>query len=212
MRVVGALGARPEAALLAAEVRRVHERYVGEVVVPYGLCPHLTHAESAFGAFCVVVDREIDVDVARGAVIDSRSSIVHVVFPCAHGPSNDFERFGSRLDESLAGATAERLVHATFHPLLAGGTEDAHRLIGLLRRAPDPFVQLIPSGLAHGGTTYGQAAPGKSHAERTFERLVGAKGAARSRGLDELLERLADIRADRDRSYAPHVGALYPPA
>lgn len=199
----GAGRSRPEANALAREVRRVHERYLREVVAANGLCPHLRQEDDAFGTFCVMLDPELDLELACQAVLEAGTSIVHVVFPRAHGPAADFERFGSRLDESLKGKTRERLVHATFHPRLAGGAEDAHRLIGLLRRAPDPFVQFVPSGLTKGGTTLatepGHA--GKSHSERTFERLSGAK-------LDELIAKLDDIHADRARAYAPFLEAL----
>jgi hypothetical protein len=203
VHVHGAERARVAAAALATEVRRIHERYLHEVVAAYGLCPHLRQEDDAFGAFCVVVDPELDLEVAHRAVIEAESSIVHVVFPRAHGPAAEFERFGSRLDDSLKGKTGERLVHATFHPLLAGGPEDAHRLIGLLRRAPDPFVQFVPSGLTKGGTTLATepAHSNKSHSERTFERLMGAK-------LDEVLGKLEDIRTDRARAYEPFLAAL----
>jgi hypothetical protein len=90
---------------------------------------------------------------------------------------------------------------ATFHPSLAGEIDDPHRLIGLLRRAPDPFVQLIPEGLHEGGTVIVGAEPGRDNAEANFDRLRGG-------GIEPILALLADIRADRDRSYAPFLRAF----
>jgi hypothetical protein len=86
---------------------------------------------------------------------------------------------------------------------MAGEETSSHRIVGLLRRAPDPFIQLIPPGLSQGGTVLagGGVEPTEDQAEATFARLKEA-------GFPELRARIAEIHADRDASYAPYLEAL----
>jgi hypothetical protein len=202
----GSLAAHPAAPGLVAEVLRVHRRYATEVVQAFGLCPFTRDVDVAFGRVCVMLDREPDLEATREAVLLADNPVLHVIFPCALPPPSAFERFANKLLTSLRPALPSPPVMAAFHPQLAGDTDEAYRLIGLLRRAPDPFVQFIPAGVHEGGTMFAEAAvapieDGQDRAEQTFQRLRG-----------ELLERLfaiaADIRRDRDESYAPHLAAL----
>jgi hypothetical protein len=119
-----------------------------------------------------------------------------------------FERFSSALYETLRERLESAPVMAAFHPGLPGSGDAPHRLVGLLRRAPDPFVQLIPEGLHEGGTVFAGTIEGEAavvaqpdHAELNFRRLKGES-------IDRLIATSADIRADRDRSYASHLAAL----
>ncbi len=101
---------------------------------------------------------------------------------------------------------------ATFHPDLAGDPGDPHRLVGLLRRAPDPFIQLIPEGMHGHGTVFaalperGEPVPsaGPEPVDSAHENFAKLKGAR----IEPLLALMAEIRADRDRSYAPLLAAL----
>jgi hypothetical protein len=198
----GPFAAHPEAARFAAEVRRVHRRYAAEVVAANRLCPFLRDVDTGFGAFVVVLDPgEPDVDAAVAALAAADSPVVHLVFPLASAPPARFERFSGRLAQALKATVSPAPVMATFHPSLGGDVDDPHRLVGLLRRAPDPFVQLIPEGLHEGGTVFAGVQPGRDNAEANFDRLRGG-------GIEPILALLADIRADRDRSYAPFLSAF----
>jgi hypothetical protein len=86
---------------------------------------------------------------------------------------------------------------------MAGDETSSHRLVGLLRRAPDPFVQLIPPGLSEGGTVLADSGvmPVEDRAEALFVRL-GSDGIAAIRAA------IADIQAERDARYAPYLEAL----
>jgi len=203
----GRLAAHPAAPAFAAEVLRIHRRYASEIVQTYGLCPFVRDVDVAFGRFAVMLDEELDLDAAREAVLDAKNPVVHVVFPCALPPPNVFERFASSLYKALQGKLETPPVMAAFHPQLAGDAGAAHRLVGLLRRAPDPFVQLIPEGMNESGTVFAHvvdeetfAAP-PDRSELVFQRLQGEP-------LERLLATAADIREDRDRSYAPHLAML----
>jgi hypothetical protein len=201
--VRGALAYHPQAARFAAEVRRVHRRYANEVVARYRLCPFLRDAETGFGSFCVLLDPEPVLETATTAVQEAASAVVHVVFPCIRTPSPPFERFAGRVGEQLRKLCRPAPVLAAFHPEMAGSDENSSRLVGLLRHAPDPFVQTIPAGLSQGGTVLAGSGvePPRDQAEDNFERLKGAP-------LDEIKVLLADILADRDASYAPYLEAL----
>ena len=189
-----------ETTAFVAEVQRVHRRYATEIVKSYALCPFVRDVDVAFGRFIVMLDREPNLESARRAVLEAESNVMHVVFPLSRPAPNLFERFASALLTSLKESFPEPPVMAAFHPDLVGDKGAPHRLIGLLRRAPDPFVQLIPAGMHEGGTVFAtsieeyEASPA-DRAEHNFRTLQGDP-------VERLLKTLAEIRADRDASYA----------
>ena len=207
----GSLQGHPAAAPFAAEVHRIHRRYAGEVVAENRLCPFLRDLETGFGRFCVMLEPgELDVEAAVEAVVSSSTSVIHIVYPCLRPPPSVFEKFAGKLSQALKQAYPgpERPpVMAVFHPDLSGDPSGPYRMIGMLRRAPDPFIQLIPEGLHQGGTVFaGMESIPANPAERdpalaNFERLKGG-------GVERIVEKLADIYADRARSYAPFLEAL----
>ena len=76
---------------------------------------------------------------------------------------------------------------------MVGGTEHAARLVGILRRAPDPFVQLIPAGVQKGGTTIAGTPPAHTdQLESTYRRMLGEP-------LALLVARQAALHAERWR-------------
>jgi hypothetical protein len=206
----GSLQAHPLAERFAVEVHRVHRRYASEVVAQNQLCPFLRDVDTGFGRFCVMLDAEPDVPTAIAAVLAAGTSVIHLVYPCTSaGPSSPFEKFAGKLAAALKQALPEAPVMATFHPALPGEGSNPFRLVGLLRRAPDPFVQLIPEGLHKGGTMF--AGTAELEAATSAHALDPAQANfAKMRGglLEELVALMAEIRADRDRSYAPFLEAL----
>lgn len=227
----GPLRAHPAAEAFAGEVVRVHRRYAVEVVAAHRLCPFVRDPDVAFGRFCVMLARQPLLDEAREAYRRADNPVLHIVYPLARTTPSDFERFGgdvgraardiwreARDDDPRFGP--EPPVIASFHPGLAGDRASPHRLIGLLRRAPDPFVQIIPGGHHESGTVVapivdleGMAPealakmfeiappPPKDRTQELFERLSAA-------ALDDIAATVADIHADRDRSYAPYLEEL----
>ena len=193
------------AALAFAEaVLRVHRRYATEVVMAFRLCPFLNDVESGLGRFCVVMERAFDLEQTFEVAQFHTSSVIHIVFPRLRMGPRDFERASATLRDTLKTRMDQPPVSAVFHPELSGGNESPHRLVGLVRRAPDPFVQFVPDGLQTGGTVFTAgtiSASGPNHATARFLELQGAR-------LTSLCDILADIRADRDRSYAPFLAEL----
>jgi hypothetical protein len=197
----GKLATHPNAHAFAAEVLHVHKRYATEIVQQFRLCPFTRDVDVAFGKFCVMLDHEPNHDATRAAILEANNPVLHVVFPLSLPPANIFERFASTLMSSLRGQMESPPVMAAFHPELVGDRDNAHRMIGMLRRAPDPFVQFIPAGNHEGGTVFASSVEeaeeeAQDRSELNFKRLRDGK-------LDEILAISADIRADRDRRYAP---------
>ena len=209
----GPLAAHAAAPRFAAEVHRVHRRYAAEVVAANRLCPFLRDIDTGFGAFVAMLDPgEPNLEAVVEAVREAGNPVIHVVFPLIRPPSSSFERFAGRLAQALKKALRDPPVMATFHPDLAGDPVDPHRMVGLLRRAPDPFIQLIPEGMHEGGTVFA-ALPSQGEpiprvgpepvdsAHCNFAKLKDGR-------MEPLLALMAEIRADRDRSYAPLLAAL----
>ncbi|MEM1031061.1 MAG: hypothetical protein AAGN82_11975 [Myxococcota bacterium] len=209
-RASGRLGA-PD---FAREVHHVHHRYAAEVVGAHGLCPHMARdPRRAFGTFVVVLDLELDVNVAAEAVVSAASPVVHVVFPLVEVDVRTFEEWGQEVHRAVAhvfGARGETApVHAAFHPAMRGDATSAARLVGLLRQAPDPFLQFVPEGLQAGGTQFIDlstfdpetfVAPPAPKAFDNFDRLSPHE-------VDAIRDRIAAIHRERDLRYAPFLEA-----
>jgi hypothetical protein len=201
--IAGEFAGHPAAAALAREVLRVHHRYASEVVKAFGLCPFLRDAETAFGDFCVMLDREPVVSTALAVALAARSEVVHLVYPLARPPTRVFEKFAAALSEGLKRALPKPPVFAVFHPDLSGDRVTPSRLVGLLRRAPDPFVQLVPEGLQPGGTVLADIS--------TIPELTSPRGGIERlapEDVDRLLVLIDEIHAERDARYASLVAAF----
>lgn len=195
VRVFGAGASHARAGELARQVHELLFAYAREVVAAFKLCPFLHNVDTGMGAVGVVLEKKPQVETAVAAMLALDTQVVHMAFPLFEGGSSDFERFGNRFAEALRRALPSPLVHASFHPALVGGTENPHRLIGLLRQAPDPFVQFIPPGLASGGTVLaGDAQADVDHAGARFERLKGP-------ALEAVLARVESLKSQRETRY-----------
>jgi hypothetical protein len=204
LHVGGRLAGHPRAGELAAAATALLHRYASEVVYAHRLCPFLQNVETGMGAVCVMLDTEPDVARTTAAVLASGSNVAHVLFPLVRGEAPPFERFGNKLSESVRKARSEPLVHASFHPRMVGGYENPHRMVGLLRRAPDPFVQFIPAGMQAGGTVHASQTPSdEPYVESTFRRLGGPSTATElSAGFTAIEALLASLHRAREESYA----------
>lgn len=208
--VAGQLADHPRAKAFAEVVRQVHHRYATEVVGAFRLCPFMNDPETAFGRFCVVFDREPSVKTAKGLVLAETSQVAHLIYPLVTMSCPEFERFGGEVHKAVAATGRGAPVHATFHPEMGGDSASASRIVGLLRRAPDPFVQFVPEGLHGGGTTFVEPAaidwatlkePSGDNTESLFARLTEDDYAR-----IEAVQR--SIKAERDERYRDFVDAM----
>ncbi len=181
----------PRAASASAAAYRALRRYVNEVVAAFKLCPFLHDPATGLGKVGMVLDREPDLETSLAALVELGGPVIHLVYPVTTMSAHEFERFGAKLASSLGKRLPRSLVHATFHPEMAGGLENANRLVGLVRQAPDPFLQFIPEGFENGGTVMvGHPVPPPRYAQTRFETLAPADLAA-------LTARIAEIKRDR---------------
>ncbi len=200
----------------AAEVRRLLDRYIVEVVEAYGLCPWAKAARTGGEISVAIVWGErptVDawVEAARGLLGMPTTRVAMIVAPeLALTPAQlreDREQVARRVTE--AGV-------AEFHPDATLDASTPARLVPFVRRSPDPLLQLVPlsilssvrtqtappslseQALLLGGVAYtGSQDIGDRIAVTNHERVM-RDGDAMTRVLD-------DIAADRRRSY-PRVG------
>lgn len=206
--VGGSLRDHPEAEAFAQVVQQVHHRYANEVVGAFRLCPFMQDPAQDYGRFCVMLEREPTVATAVELLVGADEPLAHLVYPLISMESTDFERFGSALHKAAARAIDPAPVHAVFHPRMAGDATTPARLVGLVRRAPDPFVQFVPEGLQKGGTVFADL----SSFDATKWMSQKEKKTLRQRVSDEDIARIEalqrDIKAERDDRYARFVDAL----
>jgi hypothetical protein len=124
------------------DVLALLERYAA-VVAAHHLCPY----EQSLGHTIVVLDRAFDSELVVCAIAATSARVVHVVFPCL--PRDGSQAFERRCNDVATRVRERGSVHAAFHPAMTGGREDADRRVGLVRRTPDPLLQLVPVELPH---------------------------------------------------------------
>lgn len=196
----------------SAEVVRVLERYLVEVVERYGLCPWARAAreqgELAVGILWGTPEIEAWIDEANRLLAWPATRVAMVVAPEL---AIAREALGAVRD-----AVASRIASAgvaEFHPSAALDLGSPPRLVPFLRRAPDPLLQLVPLALidavrarppvidlarqasllgGHGG------APPRDAAAR----IAAENHATVARAHAEICAVLDDITADRRAAYA----------
>ena len=191
-------------ASLADEALRLNARYIEEVVVGWNLCPWAARAWRE-GAVERRVFVEEEPDLA--AVSDVTSFVAEIaarpacsvglaIFPRAWASVGAWERFA----EQVRRAGGPFLV-AAFHPdyrARAAPVTNAAELVSLIRRTPDPTLQLIRAALVDELARDGRDLSADI-ARDNFATVKGRDPAALAALLDEL-------RRDRDRAYLLRAG------
>ena len=181
---------------LVAEALRVNARYVEEVVIGWDLCPWAARAWREGG-----VERRVfnapEPDVAAVATFVAEiatrpaCAVGLAIFPCAAASVGAWEHFA----EAVRRASGQFLV-AAFHPdYRAGGPAptNAAELVSLIRRTPDPTLQLIRAALVDDLARDGRDL--SADIARDNFATVAARDPATLAAL------LDDLRRDRDRAY-----------
>jgi hypothetical protein len=195
-----------------AEVRRLLDRYLVEVVEAYGLCPWAKPARLA---------GEIAIDVVFGApdaaafaaaattlLARPETRVAMVVAPELVADAGALSAIRDRVAALIPTAGV-----ADFHPHVQLDLASPARLVPFLRRSPDPMLQLVPLAILDNV----RAAPPIADRAMQAQILGGAAPAPRAGAADRIAAdnhatvtaqaeaialRLADIAADRTRSYA----------
>jgi hypothetical protein len=195
-----------------AEVIRVFERYLVEVVERYDLCPWARGArEAGEVAVAVVWDTPSDdawVAAAEALLASPTTRVAMVIAPqCGLLPAEL-----RALRDRIAGRIPRAGV-AEFHPDAALDLASPARAVPFARRSPDPLLQLVPlaildhlrgaplaAGLAHQAQMLGgTAAPPRRDAA---DRIAEINHATLLRAHGEIERALDAIAADRDAAYA----------
>jgi hypothetical protein len=202
---------------LVAEALRLNARYLDEVVERFDFCPYARGARDAGQVErTVILDEDPRAQAVAAIAAQKAETVIGLlIFPRLELDPDAFDRF---VNEVRTGDATRSFALAAFHPSAPYGVDTPQKLVMLLRRSPDPTIQLVRfSALAavKGGAPANkkflfqwnaaafaelekrveQRSPSEKIAQNNFE-TVAREGEARIRAV------LDDIRADRDRSYA----------
>ena len=189
--------ASEEVSALAAEALRLNARYVEEVVIGWDLCPWATHAwrhqQVERRALLAVEPGPSEV----GRAIDELGSIAScavglLVFPRVAINVAGWERFAERARQ-FAGPFLVAAFHPDYRPSDRPATTAAE-LVSLIRRTPDPTLQLVRATLVDELAAGGREVSAEV-TRRNYESVTARDPARLAAQLDEL-------RADRNRAYA----------
>lgn len=192
-----------------AEVLRLLDRYLVEIVETYELCPWARPARLN-GELAVTVlwgEPACEEWVAAAEALLARRGVLvaMVVAPELHAPLRPIR---TRVAAAIPTAGV-----ADFHPDAALDLATPARLVPFLRRSPDPLLQLVPLALLDAV----RGSPPTADLARQAQILGGRVAAARGDVADRLAAdnharvaadpaavetRFAELAADRERSYA----------
>jgi hypothetical protein len=127
----------------SAEVRRILDRYLVEVVEAYDLCPWAKAArlagEIAVGIVAGTPTIEAWIAACRDALAQPGARVAMVVAPELAIDRTAF----AALRDAVAAELRDAGI-ADFHPAAPLDLASPARLVPFIRRAPDPMLQLVP--------------------------------------------------------------------
>jgi hypothetical protein len=210
---------------IVAEAERVYARYAREIVEAFDLCPWAERARLAGQVLVEVVAEHEPGEAAllerlAAIALEPRYEIVLLLFPRFERDRVAFERFVAGLREAHArrhplGKTPFAL--AAFHYDAPLDASDPERLVPFIRRTPDPTIQVVrldalervrekhPQGTAFVDPTgVDLMSLLRREREPSLREKIARNNLDRIRaaGFAAFEARLADIKADRDASYA----------
>ncbi|MDX2087431.1 MAG: hypothetical protein SFX73_06265 [Kofleriaceae bacterium] len=195
-----------------AEVMRVFERYLVEIVEAYDLCPWARsarlHGEVAAEVVWGTPSLEEWVATAQALLVRPETRVAMVIAPELSVTPSDLRGIRAEVTRRIPSAGI-----ADFHPAAELDLTTPARLVPFVRRTPDPLIQLVPLALLESVRV---VAPQPSLAEQAQmldgtapppkldvgDRIAAANHATVSAVRADILAKLADIAADRDASYA----------
>ena len=192
-----------------AEVLRLLDRYVVEIVETYDLCPWARSARERGEIAVEVLFGEPTLPdwlaAARAALGQPKTRVAMIVAPEFSG---DLRAIRVRVAAALPEAGV-----ADFHPDAAPDLASPARLVPHLRRAPDPLLQLVPLALLDSVRGAPPVADRARQAQLLTSDVAPARGdvadtiaaanhARVARDTEAFARALDDIARDRDASYA----------
>lgn len=195
-----------------AEVRRLLDRYIVEIVETYNFCPWAKAArlggELAVDVLWGTPAPAAWIDAARRLLALPATRVAMVVAPELAAPPHELRMIRDYVATRIPTAGV-----AEFHPDAELDLATAARLVPFLRRSPDPLLQLVPLALLDRVRTHttvvdvhDQAQMLSGLAEPTrpdiADSLADTNHARVSTDHAAIAATLDDIAADRRRSYA----------
>ena len=217
-----------------SEAKRVHLRYLVEVVEAFGLCPWARDARikgrvNLHVTFVTVCDPLLLLAEVDACMRDGATESGMLICPLLSNMSaKTFRHLSAAIraaDEARRPRGEQQIAIADFHPIAAADLTTPERLVPYLRRSPDPMLQIVRTDVLarvrhseEHGTAYIDPAQLASLALDQLSPQTPALAArvaqsnlraVRSCGVDKLEAVLSDIHADRARAYA-RLGAVVP--
>ena len=209
-------------ARLAAEACRLHLRYTTEVVEKFNLCPWARRAglDGEIGRSALLqADPDPGPTLALIARLEAERPpppMVIAIYPRLALSPLDFDAFAAAIKatDQARHRGSPPYVSATFHPGYALDERSPSALVPWLRRSPDPSLQLVRLDVIEaargpsGKILFDYSPAAWDELRRRVERgtvfdRVAADNQATARQQRGAIERaVADIAADRDRTYA----------
>jgi hypothetical protein len=191
-----------------AQVRRILDRYLVEVVERYELCPWARAARVA-GELAVEIELGAQVDwiaAATRALARPDVRVAMVVAPDLPSTRTELAAIRDAVAAQLPAAGV-----ADFHPAAPLDVATPARAVPFLRRAPDPMLQLVPLALldavrastapdraAQARALGGHATPAPRDVATSIARANHATLRSHHAEIAAILD---DIAADRKRAY-----------
>jgi hypothetical protein len=191
-----------------SEVLRLLDRYLVEIVEAYELCPWARHARPAVDVLWGQPALEQWLASARELLAREDTVVAMVIAPELSASPDELRALRDRVAAAIPTAGV-----ADFHPGATLDLATPARLVPALRRAPDPLLQLVPivmldalrnpqpaadrteqARILGGIAKAPQSAIADSIAKHNFDRV--------SANADAFAAKLAELAADRARSYA----------
>lgn len=195
-----------------AEVRRLLDRYIVEIVEAYNFCPWAKAArlggEIAVEVLWGTPAPAAWIDAGRRMLALPRARVAMVVAPELAATLHELRRIRDYVATRIPTAGV-----AEFHPDAELDIASAARLVPYLRRAPDPLLQMVPLELLDRVRTHTQIVDVHDQAQMlsdlaeparpdVADSLADTNHARVSADAAAIAVTLDDIAADRRRSYA----------
>lgn len=213
---------------LKAEVLRINERYLVEVVECFDLCPWARSVRNTARLYRHVYLAEADSPALQHTLADdieafaknSQLEIGLLIFPRLRVDPSAFRAFVSTLESGHASQHPRHdipLAMASFHPCADADLSSPARLVAFIRRAPDPTIQLVRRDAMSkvregggGGSVFAESLDAFGPLMGQKARLSVSDGIAKTNletvervGVASVEAILRDIAEDRERSYGP---------
>jgi hypothetical protein len=208
-----------------SEAKRVHLRYLVEVVEAFGLCPWAKDARTKgrinmHVTLVTATDPSVLLAQVDACMQAPETEIGMLICPLLSVTPKQLRHVSAAIlaaEEHRRARGAQRFAIADFHPIAAFDLTTPDRLVPFLRRAPDPMLQIVRTDVLarvrrsedHGTSYFDPSMLSELSLERAPSNVSLAERVAHTNartlqeiGAAKLEAILDDIHADRNRSYA----------